>query len=104
MENNTPQVPNSPQELFALQSKCSHDQDDSLAFADFLSEVVLPEEDPTMYQSVKAIEMMLYRLRNVHFDVLHEDDSLNDFQRKIWKDDYQHLEKALKHIRLINPD
>lgn len=104
MENNTPEVPNSPQELFAMQRKCSCEQDDPQAFADFLSEVVLPEEDPSPYQTVKAIEMLLYRLRNYHFDVIQEDDSLTKFQRKIWKDDYSRLEKALKHIRLINPD
>ena len=104
MENNVPEVPNSPQELFAMQRKCSCEKDDPQAFAEYLSEVALPEEDPSPYQTVKAIEMMLYRLRNYHFDVLHEDESLTAFQKKLWEDDYQHLEKALKHIRLVSPD
>ena len=105
MENETPSTPNSPQELFAMQQKSCCDCEDPNAFAEYLSEVTIPEQDPGPYQTVKAIEMMLTRLRNYHFDVLHdEDNDLTAFQRKIWSEDYKHLDKALKHIRLVNPD
>ncbi len=103
MENNNPEVPNSPQELFAMQKKCSCDTEDPLAFANFLDQAVLPEEDPSPYQTVKAIEMMLYRLVSYHFNTL-EEDELTPFQRKIWKEDYKVLNKALKYMRLVNPD
>ena len=104
MENNTPEVPNSPKELFELQRSCSQDKENSSGFANFLEEIIIPEEDPSVYQTVKAIEMMLTKLIHYHFDVLEEDDSLNKFQRKIWREDYNHLEKALKHVRLMHPD
>jgi hypothetical protein len=101
--NNNSETPNSPQELFAMQKKCSCDTEDPLAFANFLDQVVLPEEDPSPFQTVKAMEMMLSRLVSYHFDVL-ENDELTPWQRKIWKDDYKVLSKALKCLRLINPD
>jgi hypothetical protein len=105
MENNINETPNSPQELFSMQQKCSCDIDDPNAFADYITEVVLPEQDPTPYQTVKSIEIMLTKLRNYHFDVINDENSdLTKFQQKLWSEDYKHLDKALKHIRLINQD
>ncbi len=104
MENNTSPTPNSPQELFAMQKQSCCESQDVHAFADLLSDVIMPEEDPSPYQTVKAIEMMLSRLANYHFNVLQEDEDLTPWQRKIWKDDYKNLEKALKFVRLVNLD
>jgi hypothetical protein len=38
-----------------------------------------------------------------HFDTLKEEE-LTPWQKKIWKDDYKVLVKALKCVRLVNPD
>ena len=103
MENNVPEVPNSPTELLAMQNQRSGDKEDPWAFATFLAEAVIPNEDPSPYQTVKAMEMMLTRLVNYHFDTLQEDD-LTPWQRKVWKEDYKMLAKALKCVRLVNPD
>jgi hypothetical protein len=105
MENNINETPNSPQELFSMQQKCCCNEEDPNALAEYISDVVLPEQDPTPYQTVKAIEYMVTRLRNYHFDILHDkDEDLTEFQQKLWSEDYKHLDKALKHIRLINSD
>ena len=104
MENENLRIPNTPQELFAMQQNTSNVDEDQ-SFADYLVKTVLPEQDPSPYQTVLAVEMLLSRLRNYHFDVLHDGDSdLTAWQQKIWKDDLKHLEKALNHVRLINPD
>ncbi len=87
-----------------MQKQSCCETEDSNAFAELLSEVILPEEDPSPYQTVKAVEMLLSRLVSYHFDVLHGDAELTVWQRKLWKDDLKCLEKALKNVRLVNPD
>jgi len=47
------------------------------------------------------VERLLVRLRNVHFHTL-QDDELMPIQRKLWKDDLKHLDKALKSVRAMN--
>lgn len=108
MENNT--TPNTPAELFAMQAankevNSAKDGNDYNAFADFLVEEILPDLEPTPYQTVKAIEKLLFRLKAYHFDVLNDDESeLDSWNRCLWQEDYDRLSKALDAIRLINPD
>ena len=94
-------VPDSPSELWKewsnyQQSKCSFAQrvDDTL-FDDETG------EGPELEDIVELTERLLVRLRNLHFNTL-QDDELLPIQRKLWKDDLKHLDKALKNVRAMN--
>lgn len=108
MENNT--TPNTPAELFAMQApnkeaECNHDSEDCDAFADFLLEEVMPEFDPSPYQTVKAIERLLFRLKSYHFDTLHDEEvEMPAWNRLMWEEDFKRLSTALDAVRLIHPD
>jgi len=99
-ESNTV-VPDSPSELWKewsnfQQSKCS--------FAEELEGSLFNEETgegPDLEEVTELVERLLVRLRNVHFHTL-QDDELLPIQRKLWKDDLKHLDKALKNVRAMN--
>ena len=104
MENNTP---NTPSELLAMQLSNKQDstETDCDLFADFLDEEVLPEFDPSPYQTVKAVEMLLRRLYSYHFNMLRDDDvEMGDWVKHLWEEDCNRLKVALDAVRLINPD
>ena len=94
-------VPDSPSELWKewsnyQQSKCS--------FARRIEDTLFDDETgegPELEDIVELTERLLVRLRNVHFDTL-QDDELPPVQRKLWKDDLKHLDKALKNVRAMN--
>ena len=108
MENTN--TPNTPAELFAMQlpaeePKCNHGEEDCNSFADFLMEDLIPDLEPTPYQTVKAIERMLGRLKAYHFEILHDGEgNMDEWVRTMWQEDYERLSKALDCVRLINPD
>lgn len=101
----TSETPNSPKELFDMQRRPSCETDDPEDFWAYIETTALVDMDPSPYQVIKAIEHLLRRLEGYHFDALNgEDLDLTEYQRKIWREDYKHLGKALKHIRLMHPD
>lgn len=104
MENNT--TPNSPAELLAMQAANREaDTDDCNAFADFICDEILPDLEPSPYQTVKAVEKLLARLKVYHFDMLHDEEiEMEPWVKNMWQEDYQRLSAALDAIRLINPD
>ena len=94
-------VPDSPSELWKewsnfQQSKCS--------FAEELEGSLFNEETgegPDLEEVTELVERLLVRMRNLHFNTL-QDDELLPIQRKLWKDDLKHLDKALKSVRAMN--
>ena len=104
--NNTPSVPNSPSELFAIQAanvaptECPEEE----AFAAFLEETVLPEFDPSPYQTVLGVIMLVERLERFHFNVLQDSDNMDPWQKEMWQRDYSRLSAALDQLRLIYPN
>lgn len=104
--NNTPSVPNSPAELFAMQAAnvAPTECPDSEAFAELLAETVLPGFEPSPYQTVRGIVMLLERLEHFHFDTLQESDEMDPWQREIWERDYKRISTALEQLRLVYPD
>lgn len=99
------ETPNTPSELFALQVASKVDADDSQAFADYVCDELIPDLEPTPYQTVKAIERMLGKLKAYHFEVLHdEDNEMDAWCRNMWEEDFKRLSTALDAVRLINPD
>jgi hypothetical protein len=75
------------------------------AFADFIVDEVLPEFEPSPYQTVKAVERLLGRLKAYHHDMLHDEDvEMDAWCRTLWQEDYQRLSTALDAVRLVNPE
>lgn len=75
------------------------------AFAVFLEEEILPEFDPSPYQTVRAIVLLLEKLEMYHFNMIHDDEvEMTPWMRKLWKDDYKRLSKALDQVKLVNPE
>jgi hypothetical protein len=107
MENNSAHpVPNSPQELFAMQgkSKAEPEVDDCELFADCLDDLI-EEFEPSPYQMVKAIERALEGLCNYHFNTIIEGgDEMTPQVLRIWKEDYKNLTKALNKVKIVHPD
>ncbi len=104
MENNTP---NTPAELLAMQvaGKNVVDGEGPEDFANYMSEEILPDLEPSPYQVVKAVEMLLRRLHAYHFDVLHDGEvEMDAWTRNMWDEDCGRLKTALDAVRLINPD
>jgi hypothetical protein len=104
------ETPNSPAELLAMQAKaesvdCVDSDEDINAFADFIVDELLPDLEPTPYQTVKAIERLLGRLKSYHFEMLHDEDvEMDAWCRMMWEDDFKRLSTALDAVKLVNPD
>ena len=104
------ETPNSPAELLAMQAKaesddCAESSEDCNAFADFIVDELLPDLEPTPYQTVKAIERLLGKLKAYHFEMLHDEEiEMDAWCRTLWQEDYQRLSTALDAVKLVNPD
>lgn len=104
------EIPNSPAELFAMQAKaesadCVDSNEDCNAFADFIVEEILPDLEPTPYQTVKAVEKLLARLKSYHFDMLNDEEiEMDAWVKLMWEEDFKRLSAALDAVRLVNPD
>ncbi len=84
---------------------CAESSEDCNAFADFIVDELLPDLEPTPYQTVKAIERLLGRLKAYHFEMLHDEEiEMDAWVKNMWQEDYQRLSTALDAIRLVNPD
>ena len=107
MENNENViVPNSPEELFAMQDKVDDDNLEVVDSNEFkgIVEDMFEETQPSPYQAVKAVEFLLEKLVCLHFNQLEMNDELTPWQRNMWKDDLKCLKKALNNVRQVNPD
>ena len=109
MENTTPEtpeVPNTVQDLLNLQKgrserDHSYDPDEFLDAVNFLMEDTLPSPE----QTLRAAKMLVQRLAFFHFETVEDDGGeMSKFQRKLWKRDFKHLEKALEHLTLVRED
>ena len=78
--------------------------EDPMAFWNLVSDMV-DEDQPSPYQTVKAVEKLLDRLHRYHFEVIEDFDEESDtWCKRLWKEDFKALGKALKNVRLIHPD
>ena len=100
MENNT--VPNTAAELLAMQVQPEIDTEGPDAFADYITEVVAVNFEPTMFQAVKAAEKLLKGVENYHFNMVTEGaDEMHPEMLKMWKRDLKRLRKAGELLKLI---
>lgn len=101
MENNT--TPNTPAELLARVQE--HNATNYEAFAEFLTQEVLPEFEPSPSQVLHACVRLIASLENYHFDVLQGlDKDAPALHRQVWKDDYKALKKARKLLLTVTED
>lgn len=99
------ETPNSPAELFAMQAVPEVDTNDCDAFADYLVDEILPDLEPSPYQTVKAVERLLGRLKAYHFEMLHDEEiEMDAWVKLMWEEDFKRLSAALDAVRLVNPD
>ena len=89
----------------AESADCVDSSEDCNAFADFIVDELLPDLEPTPYQTVKAIERLLGRLKSYHHEMLNDDEiEMDAWCRLMWEEDFKRLSVALDAVRLINPD
>ena len=103
MSKSLPEVPNTPSELFALQTKEQFDTENPNALAELLSEIQ-EQHEPSPLQGLKAAEQLLEQLYMYHFNTVvnAEEMELTEYQLQLWKDDTKLLKKALLAIRQVN--
>ena len=98
------ETPNTPDELINMQKGAETLTEDPLAFWSLVEEI-MDEELPSPYQTVKAVEKLLDRLHQYHFDTIESfDKDSNAWCKRLWKEDFKALGKALKNVRLVHPD
>ena len=109
MENqtpDTPEVPSTVQDLLNIQkghSECDHGENlnEFTEAIDCLMDDLLP--DPM--QTLRAARMLVKRLAIYHFDMVEDDEmEMCKFQKRLWKKDFRHLEKALELLTLVRED
>lgn len=95
------EIPNTPNELFALNAKQQQKETDPQAFADFVGELA-SDFEPTMFQAMKAAEKLLRGVKQWHLDtIIDAGDEMHPEQLKMWKRDFKRLRKAVELITLI---
>jgi hypothetical protein len=101
--NNEPNVPNSLDELLAMQTgnvKEEINREEIGALANYVRGEIFPEINPSMAQVLVLAKALLDDLESYHWDQLDRDD-LSEQQRKIWKRDGKNVTKALMALRQV---
>jgi hypothetical protein len=101
--NNETNVPNSLDELLAMQTgnvKEEINREDIGALSSYVRNEIFPEANPTMAQVLVLAKALLEDLETYHWERL-EDGDLSEIQRKIWKRDGKNITKALMAIRQV---
>jgi hypothetical protein len=104
MSNNSqPTVPNSPDELFAMQKSAAVelDREDLGALARYIRGEIFPEVNPSYAQILVFTKTLLDDLESYHFDMVEADDFESAQQRAIWKRDLKNITKALMALRKV---
>ena len=103
MSKSLPEAPNTPAELFALQTKEQFDIENPNALAELLSEIQ-ERHEPTPLQGLTAAEQLVEQLYCYHFNMVEdaEENELTAYQLQLWKDDTLLLKQALLALRQVN--
>ena len=103
MSNSLPEAPNTPAELFALQTKEQFDTENPEALAELISELQ-DEHEPSPLQGLRAAQQLLEQLYMFHFNMVEnaEENELTAYQLQMWVDDTKLLKKALLALRQVN--
>ena len=103
MSKSLPEAPNTPAELFALQTKEQFDIENPNALAELLSEIQ-DEHEPSPLQGLTAAEQLVEQLYCYHFGMVDnaEENEFTSYQLQMWKDDTLLLKQALLALRQVN--
>ena len=101
--NNENSVPNSLNELLAMQTGNVREEinrEEIGALSSYVRNEIFPEANPTMAQVLVLAKALLEDLETYHWERLEEGD-LSEIQRKIWKRDGKNITRALMAIRQV---
>ena len=103
MSKSLPEIPNTPAELFALQTKGDFDTENPEALANLVSELQDCHE-PSPVQGLRAALRLVEQLYCYHFNMVEdaEENELTAYQLQLWVDDTKLLKKALLALRQVN--
>jgi hypothetical protein len=97
--SNNSNVPNTPEELLALNKNRSAEPTSDGCFLRAMEDA-LEECNPEMNEVVNAAENLLMRMIKWHFDAISSGE-LPEFSQTIWEDDMKSLKKALRNLRAV---
>ena len=97
--NNSNSVPNTPEELLALNKNRSAEPTGDCCFLRAIENAV-EEWEPDMEEMVNAAELLLMKLARWHYDVL-KNEELPEYSKTIWADDLGSIKKALRNLRAV---
>jgi hypothetical protein len=97
--NDSTNVPNTPEELLALNKTRSAEHSGDCCFLRAIEETV-EEWEPDMEEMVNAAELLLMKLARWHYDVL-KNEELPEYSKTIWADDLTSVKKALRNLRAV---
>ena len=101
--NNETNVPNSLNELLAMQTGKVREEinrEDINALNTYVRGEIFPESNPSMAQVLVLAKALLDDLEGYHWEQLERCD-LSEQQRKIWKRDGKNITKALMALRQV---
>jgi hypothetical protein len=98
-DNSNSNVPNTPEELLALNKNRSADPTETCGFLGALEEAV-EEWQPEMNEVVNSVELLLMKLARWHYDTI-ESGELPEYSKTIWTDDLNSIKKALRNLRAV---
>jgi len=97
--SNSNSVPNTPEELLALNKTRSAEHSGDCCFLRALEDA-LEECNPEMNEVINATENLLMKMIKWHFDTISSGE-LPEFSQTIWEDDMKSLKKALRYLRAV---
>jgi hypothetical protein len=98
-DNSNSNVPNTPEELLALNKNRSAEPTETCCFLRALEEA-LEKYNPEMDEVINAAENLLMKLARWHYDTINSGE-LPDYSETIWADDLNSIKKALRHLRAV---
>ena len=97
MSNSLPETPNTPTELFALQT----DNETAINWSSFVL-LLVDDGDISPCESLEIVKSMLKRLHNFHHEVINDgENDFNSYQLELWETDKKLLGKALRIVRQV---
>jgi hypothetical protein len=97
--NSNSNVPNTPEELLALNKNRNAEPTETCGFLGVLEEA-LEECNPAMDEVINAAENLLMKLARWHYDVINSGE-LPEYSETIWADDLNYIKKALRNLRAV---
>jgi hypothetical protein len=97
--SNSNSVPNTPEELLALNKNRSAEHSGDCCFLGAI-EGAVEEWEPDMEEMVNAAELLLMKLARWHYDVL-KNEELPEYSKTIWADDLNSIKKSLRNLRAV---